>query len=363
MFTAEIMRFFEGIGESIGIALARKRSVVELRSAHQIYRKAIENAHGVPYRLRYRNSSYDFFGEGCEELLGIPYNEITFNKMDEIVKEIIVADQRTVSGPVEYASEFRTGRLKRYKADYRIVTPQGREKWISDCSLPIFDDETGKVIGALGILYDITDRKKAEEERHQHLEKIRKTLEGTINVLASAVEMRDPYTAGHQRRVAQLACAIAKEMRMPDEQVEAIRLAALIHDIGKIAVPSEILSKPSVLGEMEMTLIRSHPQVSYDILKRIEFPWPIERIVYQHHERLDASGYPLALSAKDLLPEARILAVADVVEAMSSHRPYRPSLGVEKALQEIKEKKGVLFDPDAVDACMTLFAKKDFKFE
>ena len=199
--------------------------------------------------------------------------------------------------------------------------------------------------------------------KYKNAEKFIVSMEKTINALALALEMRDPYTAGHQKRVAQLAGAIAGEMNRPYDEVRGIRLAALIHDIGKIQVPSEILSKPGKLTEIEFELIKSHSQVGYDILKEIEFPWPIADIVYQHHERLDGSGYPRGLKGDEIMLQARIIAVADVVEAMSSHRPYRAALGTEEALAELKEKRGISYDPDVVDACLRLFKEKGFKLE
>jgi len=210
---------------------------------------------------------------------------------------------------------------------------------------------------------NLAERKRAERELQQSLKKLQITLEGTIHALASAVEMRDPYTAGHQREVTRLACAIANEMGLPEEQIEGIRMAGLIHDIGKINVPAEILSKPGTLNGLEFGLIKTHPQVGSDILNgTIEFPWPIAQIVLQHHERMDGSGYPVGLSGEEILLEARILGVADVVEAMASHRPYRPALSINKALEEISQNRGVLYDPAVVDACLKLFIEKGFKF-
>jgi len=174
------------------------------------------------------------------------------------------------------------------------------------------------------------------------------------------VERRDPYTAGHQRRVATLANAIASEMGFSENQTDGIRLAGMIHDLGKIAIPIEILSKPGAITENEFGIIKSHPEAGYNILKEIEFPWPIARMVLQHHERMDGSGYPRRISNDDILEGARVLAVADVVEAMSSDRPYRPALGVDKALDEIKRNRGVRYDSGAVDACVRLFTTKDF---
>jgi PAS domain S-box-containing protein len=210
---------------------------------------------------------------------------------------------------------------------------------------------------------DITERKRMEEELKNSVEKFKKTMEGVIQVIASIVEVRDPYTAGHQRRVADLACAIAKEMDFSQERVEEIHMAALIHDIGKIYVPAEILSKPSRLTEIEFSMIKSHPQVSYDILMSVEFPWPICKVVLQHHERMNSSGYPGGLPGEDITFGARILAVADVVEAMASHRPYRPSLGIDKALEEISKNKGILYDTGVADACLRLFNEKGFRLD
>jgi len=197
-------------------------------------------------------------------------------------------------------------------------------------------------------------------ELRESEKKLRTSLLDSITALAAMVEMRDPYTAGHQRRVAQLAVAIAKELQLPEEQVEGIHLAGVVHDVGKIQVPAEILSKPGKLSELEFTLIKEHSQNGYEILKTIDFPWPIAQIVAQHHERLDGSGYPQALRGDQILLDAKILAVADVVESMVSHRPYRPGLGLDAALTEIEHNKGKLFDPLVVEACIKLFREQGF---
>ncbi len=196
----------------------------------------------------------------------------------------------------------------------------------------------------------------------QGLDKLHQALSGTVGALANTVETKDPYTAGHQRRVAQLACAIAREMGLPPDQIEGMHVLSFLHDIGKIAVPAEILSRPGKISDIEFNLIKAHPEVGYNILKDIEFPWPVAQAVLQHHERLDGSGYPAGLSDENIIPEARILAVADVVEAMASHRPYRPALGIEAALDEIVEHQGKLFDSCVVTACVQLFQEKDFVF-
>jgi len=186
------------------------------------------------------------------------------------------------------------------------------------------------------------------------------TLKQIVGVLASTVEMKDPYTAGHQRRVSHLATAIAREMGLSGDVIEGIKIAGLLHDIGKISVPSEILTRPSTLKELEMSLTRNHVISSFEILKRIDFQWPVAQISYQHHERMDGSGYPLGLSGESILLEARILAVADVVEAMSSHRPYRAALGIGMALEELARNRETLYDPEVVDACLRLFTEKGY---
>lgn len=190
--------------------------------------------------------------------------------------------------------------------------------------------------------------------------KLKSSLLESIAALAATVEMRDPYTAGHQRRVAALAVAIARELQLPEEQIEGIHLAGVVHDVGKIQIPAELLSKPGRLTELEFSLIKQHSQAGYELLKTIAFPWPIAQIVRQHHERLDGSGYPEALKGEQILIDARIIGVADVVEAMSSHRPYRPGLGIEPAMEEIMRARGTLYDPQVVDACVRLFREKNY---
>jgi putative nucleotidyltransferase with HDIG domain len=221
--------------------------------------------------------------------------------------------------------------------------------------------QDGNIIGTRCYIWDVIERKEAEEERKNSFERLRRALEETVNALSSAVEMRDPYTAGHQRRVTNLACAIAREMDLPNEQIEGIRLAGIIHDVGKIRVPAEILSWPGRLNDIDFNVIKTHPQVGFDIIKKIELPHSVAQIMLQHHERLDGSGYPGGLKANEILLEAKILAVADVVEAMASHRPYRAALGVDKALEEISKNKGILYDPDVVDACCKTLSKKKFR--
>jgi putative two-component system response regulator len=208
--------------------------------------------------------------------------------------------------------------------------------------------------------------RRVEEQTHQlrtSFEALQRVLQGTVTALSSLVERRDPYTAGHQQRVSQLACAIAEAMGLPRDQIAGIRVAGVLHDVGKVCVPAEILSKPGRITDAEFGVIAVHPQVGYDILKAIEFSWPVAQIVFQHHEKMNGTGYPSRFAGDDILLEARIIEVADIVEAVAYHRPYRPALGIGKALEEILQKKGVFHDPVVVDACVTLIDEQGFQFD
>jgi len=199
--------------------------------------------------------------------------------------------------------------------------------------------------------------RRSEDEQKRHVEGLQKAMVGTVNAMAMTVEIRDPYTAGHQRLVSSLARDIGEELGLTSDQIEGLSLAGLIHDLGKIGVPAEILSKPGRLTDIEFALIKTHSEVGYDIIKEVEFPWPVAQIVFQHHERIDGSGYPRGLTAEEIIIEARIICVADVLEAMYSHRPYRAALGIEVAHSEITDNAGKIYDPDVVKACQKLFDK------
>jgi HD-GYP domain-containing protein (c-di-GMP phosphodiesterase class II) len=208
-----------------------------------------------------------------------------------------------------------------------------------------------------GLRKEIAFQRRAQQELKESLVKFKKTLDGTITALASLAEKRDPYTAGHQLRVARLACAIARRMGLAADRGKGMGIAASMHEIGKICVPAELLSKPGRISEHEYGIIKAHPEVGYDILKVIDFPWPLAEIALQHHERIDGTGYPRGLEGREMLLESRIIAVADVVEAISSHRPYRPSLGLKHAVREIVDNRGRLYDADVVDSCLAIFQR------
>lgn len=240
---------------------------------------------------------------------------------------------------------------------------KGGTKFISYVRICAFKNSKGKITNFISVEQDTTEHNRIKNELKDSVDKLRNVLEETIHAIALTIEKRDLFTAGHQRRVAELASAIAKAMKLSEDKVEGVYIAGLLHDIGKINIPAALLMKPAKLTEIEFRLIKNHPGVAYDILKGIEFPWPIAKISLQHHERMDGSGYPNGLKSKDIALESRILAVADVVEAMSSSRPYRPALGVDKALEEISSKRGLLYDADVVDICIKLFNEKGFKFK
>ncbi|HEY3417484.1 MAG TPA: PAS domain S-box protein, partial [Armatimonadota bacterium] len=235
-------------------------------------------------------------------------------------------------------------------------------RWYEVTVDPLLDEE-GKLIGAIHIMADVTERKRAEERLKDHTNKLQEIINHTIAAIAKIVELRDPYTAGHEQQVSNLATAIAEEMGLNHDQIEGVRVGGMLHDIGKIYVPAELLSKPGVLSEIEFELIKMHPKAGKDILDAIDFPWRISDMAHQHHERINGSGYPCGLEGERILLEARILAVADVVESMASHRPYRKARGIEAALQEVTSKAGILYDKKVVDACVTLFNERGFSFQ
>ncbi len=282
--------------------------------------------------------------------------EITLKDLSEY--NILKDEQAKSLGVMPYIEAAFAGEtlsLPPFEYGPQKTEDRGRTRWIQSYIYPV-KDESGEIRNVIMTHEDISKRKRAEEA-------VQESLNGTIQAIGQTTEMRDPYTAGHQRRVTQLVCVIAKEMELPNEQIEGIRVAGLVHDIGKISIPAEILSKPSKLTDTQFDLIKGHSQAGYEILKNIEFPWPIEQIVLQHHERMDGSGYPQGIKGEQIMVEARLLGVADVVEAMASHRPYRPALGIDKALEEIEKRKGTLYDPKVVDACLKLFAEDRFEFE
>jgi len=344
-------------GKTLVLGIAR--DITERKKAEKILRESEER-----YRDLFENMMDGFI---IHKLI----TDVNGNAVDYILEKINNAAEKILSWKREdierkKATEVYGGDtpfIERYakvaqtgKAEYFIDYYPRFEKWYEITSFCL------KKGYFANIFKDITESKQAEQKIKQGYEKLQRTMEATIYTISKIVETRDPYTAGHQQKVSQLATSIAKEMKLSQDKIEGIRIASLVHDIGKISLPAEILSKPSKLNEIEYSLIKDHPQIGYDILKSIEFPWPIAQIVLQHHERLNGSGYPNKLRGEDILLEARIMGVADTIEAMSSHRPYRPAKGIDKALEEISQNKGILYDSEVVDTCLKLFKEKSFRF-
>lgn len=288
-----------------------------------------------------------------------------YDSTEEMMRLVTNTTKQTYVDPEDRAKLLTllktNGFVEGFEAEH--YRKDGSKLWVS-MNARLIRDTDGTTPPYYEVTSDnITARKIAEGESRQTLEKLNTVLSSVVQAMAITVETKDPYTAGHQRRVAGLAQAIAQEMNLFKDAIDGIRVAGLIHDIGKISVPAEILSKPTKLTAMEFNIIKVHSEAGYNILKDIDFPWPIAHIVYQHHERLNGTGYPQGLKNGQILLEAKILTVADVVEAMASHRPYRAGLGIDFALDEIEKNKGVFYDPKIVDACVKLFREKGFRFE
>lgn len=328
----------------------RKRYLEALRESEEKFRKLAETAPVAIFI--YQDDRFVWANHLMDQLTGYDHQELLHLSLWDIVHpdhRELVMNRGGVS--------FRTsGPPSRF--EFKLATKSGKIRW---CDFAAAQIEYGGKPAVIASAYDITDRKISDEELIRTSDNLHHAVGGTIQAMALAVEIRDPYTSGHETRVTDLATTIAREIDLPVKQVEAVNMAATIHDVGKLYIPAEILSKPGNLNSMEVRLIQTHAQAGYDILKDITFPWPLANIVYQHHERLDGSGYPQNIKGDDILKEARIIAVADVVEAMSSHRPYRPTLGVDKALEEIDRNRCKLYDDEVVETCIKLFQKLGYK--
>jgi putative nucleotidyltransferase with HDIG domain len=321
------------LNATIQIAFSKFESDQALRLSENRFKKMIEdNTDGIIViddqgLINFvNNAAVKLFGKSRENLLG---TEFEYPLQSQELQTLII--------PTGLNSE-RTGEMHMAETDW-----EGHKAY-------------------LATIRDVSLRKNAEKALKISNVKLRKLMDEVVNGLVSAIEMRDPYTAGHQRRVAELAAKIGEEMNLSLDQMDGLRIAALLHDIGKINVPSEILSKPGKLTQVEFAIIESHAEAGYEVLKSIEFPWPIAQIVLQHHEKIDGSAYPQGLKNDEILLEARIICVADVVEAMSSHRPYRPALGLKEALNEIDQNKGILYDEEVVCACNEVINNEKFEF-
>jgi PAS domain S-box-containing protein/putative nucleotidyltransferase with HDIG domain len=355
-----------GLGEPVAESLMPKRRQRRVKGVlfdigeryHQIVEHVGDTIWTVDMNMQptYISSSItQLLGYSVQEAMAKPMEEIFTPDSFKFAMEILGEELRIENREQKDLDRSRALELELIRKDGLIVPVEVNYTFLRDAE--------ARPVEILAIARDISARKQAQEESKRSTERLITAMESTISAMAMIVEMRDPYTAGHQRRVTQLACAIAKEIGLSVDQITGLRLAGLIHDIGKVRVPAEILTNPDGLSEAEFTMIKMHPVLGYDILKTMDLPWPVAHIIHQHHERMDGSGYPLGLLGQDIILEARILAVADVVEAISSHRPYRPARGIDIALDEIWKNRDILYDATIVDACLKLFREQGFKFE
>jgi PAS domain S-box-containing protein len=329
----------------------RKRAEEELRKSEENFRLSLDNS---PLGVRIATIEADtiYANRAILDIYG-------YDSIDELNKTS-VKERYTPQSYAEYEIRKKKRKLGEFvpsEYEISIVRRNGEIRNIQVYRKEVIWNGTKQ---SQVIYKDITEHKQAEEKLHETLENLRKSIKTTIQVLGTASEARDPYTAGHQKRVALLARIIATEMGFPHDTIEGILMAGSIHDIGRLSIPPEILSKPTKLTNIELSMIKEHSLSGYEMLKNVESPWPLAQIVYQHHERMNGSGYPRNLKGVEILIEARIMAVADVVEAMASHRPYRPALGIDVALNEIEKNRGILYDDTVVDACLRLFREKDY---
>lgn len=344
--TRELVRANDRLRDRIA---DHQRSVEALHESEEKYRALVENASEVIFlvsaegRILYISPAIEPLAQfKVEEIVGQEFRRFV---VPEDLPGLVASFERTLSG-------------RRGPYEFRIVTRSGGVRFVRTSSSPLVRD--GRPEGLIGVMSDLTESRRTQEMLERTVEKLRLAIEGVVRAMAKTVEIRDPFTSGHQQQVADLAYAVGRELGLPAERLEGIRMAGLIHDIGKVAVPAEILSRPGRLSEPEMTLVRNHAAAGYNILRTIDFPWPIAETVIQHHERMNGSGYPSGLHGPEIMLEARILAVADVVVAAASHRPYRQAGGIDTVLGEIESSSGTLFDEEVVRAVLDLFHEKGF---
>ena len=349
------MSLLMGIAPQIGISINNAIAYQKIKESEERFRSLSENAPDIIYTLGI-NGEFSYINPAIEPILGY--------KPEDIIGKYFV-DVARKEDVLKYIKSFKQVRDQKQTLKEEIAIllhKDGTERYFSISGAPNFDSE-GNFIGLVGIFKNLTDIRRSEMELKRSLEKLQLAMSSTIDAISMIVESRDPYTAGHQRRVAKLAVAIAQELGLTEERIELIRMGGLIHDIGKIYIPASILTKPSKLGDLEFAMMRSHPSVGYKILNKVDFIPVIVDIVHQHHERIDGLGYPLGISGDEIFLESKIVAVADTVEAMASNRPYRPARGITFALEEIRKQRGSTLDALVVDACLSLFERKGFNFK
>jgi PAS domain S-box-containing protein len=341
--------------ESPAPEIARLKAELEReRAANERFRAAAESTTNLIYEWDL-GDRVDWFG-AVDALLGYEANRFP-RTMEAWMSRLHPEDRERVLTAVERKLKSE----EPYCLECRVKRKDGTYLYWLDRGSVMYDD-AGKPRKWIGAVTDITERKRAEKAAEESAGRLRHMMYGTAKAISSALEFRDPYTAGHEKRVAELSSAIAAEMGLPANQVEGVRITGYMHDLGKFAIPAEILFKPGRLSDQEFSIVKTHPQFGYDILKEIDFIWPVALATLQHHERLNGSGYPQGLKGDAILLEARILAVADVVETMVSKRSYRPPVSLAAALKEILANKGILYDADVADACLRVFKQRKFRF-
>ena len=362
-FDASVQKLLTEMAMDISFALnnftyeaERKLAVAQLQKSEERYKRITEGLTDYQYTVRIENGhAVDTLqSQGCVTVTG--YKPEDFSADPYLWIMIVAPEDR--DRVREHVEQILAGK-EIPPVEYRLIRKDGAVRWVSDTTI-LFKDATGNLLSYDGVIKDITEQKIAGQKIQQYLTQLQSSLMSTVEVATVLCEMRDPYTAGHERRVAEIAAAIGFELGLGEMQIKGLRVAGQLHDIGKIHIPAEILSKPGKISGAEYLLIKEHAKAGYDVLKAVEFPWPVAEVAWQHHERMDGSGYPRGLKGDEILLEARIMSVADVVEAMASHRPYRPGHGIDKALAEIERGSGTVYDSAVAEACLRLFREQCF---
>jgi PAS domain S-box-containing protein len=356
-FDQEMMRLMQEMANDLGFALDKLDAEQEaatyqrtLRESEERYRLLVEQS--IAGAIIFQNGQIIYANPRMAQILGYPAAEDIVGRSPQSLVAPKDLDQA-----VDVLQQLVDGRLKHINLSLTMLRKDGTTTEVGITGLATVYQAHPAVIG---LLQDISDKQVAEEQIRRYARQLEHTFIQTVRLTTTLSEMRDPYTSGHEQRVAEIAVAIGREMGLDDNRLEGLRIGGYLHDVGKVSVPIEILVKPTHLTDSEYALVKAHPQAGYEVLKNVDFPWPVAQIALQHHERIDGSGYPQGLRGEAILLEARIVAVADVVESMASHRPYRPGLGLDKALAEVEHGSGTAYDAEVVAACLRLFREKGF---